>query len=209
MALPNVPFSGTGIDYGSSSIPITKKYLHELGADLSGEPIEDQFVVPPRGYPVQIKIRSEVVVSGANQLRSVPFMASMRRRHADAVAKMVVHLEEHADGADFSVYTFPVFAKVKELIEMLQPAEKEGNSRLILRMVRDSLMNGRWERYRIAGVREKVASLVEKRLVVEEVTMADADAAFDELLELGLDPVGTEIPMMDQVDEQEEAQVPG
>jgi hypothetical protein len=207
MALLNVPFSVTGIERGSLRAPITKSYLHELGADLSAEPIEDQFVVPPRGFPVQVTIRSQVVVNGAKHLHSAPYMASIRRRHAAILAKMVVNLEEHADKADFSVYTFPVFSKVKGLIETLQPAEKEGNSRLILRMVRDSLMNGRWERYRVAEVRAQVASLIEKWLIVEEVTVAGADAAFDGLLDLGLDPVGTELPMMDQADEQEETQV--
>ena len=194
-----------GIDQAVQQV--NRTYLHELGSDLAPDPIEDEFIVPARKSPTTVKIRSEVISQGAKQFLSPTYMASMRRRNADTVAKMIFDLQGHEDSTDFAVYTFPIYTKIKEMLELLQPARQEGNSRLILRMLRDTLMNGLWDRYRVPDVRSKVVALVEKRLIVDEVTMNSADAVFDELCDLGLDPVGADLPLADQGDEQEKIKV--
>jgi len=191
-----------------ATAPITKSYFHEIAPDLSAELIEDQFEVPPRAHPVRVRIRSEVIATGAKQFRSIPYLASVRRRNADVLSKMVLGLHEYADRPDLAVYTYPLFSKSKQMLELLEAGEKEGNARLIIRMIRDTFMNGQWENYRRSDTRTVVAALIEGKLIAEDVTIADAGAVFDKLADLGFNPVGAELPAMEKDNEQEEAQVP-
>jgi hypothetical protein len=202
-------FSRKTPDVTQGTLQLTKNYLHELGSDLESQPIEDEFVIPPRRVPTAVKIKSSVVSTGPKNLQSPAYMATIRRRQARAIANMIAALGEHEKKSDFTVYTYPVFTKIKELLETIQPTREEGNSRMILRLIRDSLMNGQWEKYRNGEIRTKVGALIEKRLIVEEVTMAEVDKTFDELMDLGLNPNLPDLPMPDEINEQEDAQVSG
>ena len=196
-------------DVAQKTLQLTKSYFHELGSDLESQPIEDEFVIPPRRVPTAVKIKSSVVSTGAKNLQSPAYMATVRRRQARAIASLIAGLAEHEKNKDFTVYTYPVFTKIKELLETLQPAREEGNSCMILRLIRDSLMNGEWENYRNGEIRSKVVALIEKRLIVDEVTMADVDGTFDEITDLGFNPNLPDLPMPDEINEQEDAQVSG
>ena len=78
---------------GSWFVPkVTRQLVHELGSELGDSYIEDIFRVQPSFTPTDIKIRSVVKAQGARALHSAPYLASVRRREAGKIAKLVAVL---------------------------------------------------------------------------------------------------------------------
>ena len=118
-------------------------------------------------------------------------MATVRRRKAARLAESVAELTKYSDRDDFAVWTYPVLQQIKDLLWTLADSQKEGNTREILRQLRDTFMNGGWESYRRSDACGLAIELLENLASAVEITPKDANAAFERLFRLGLNPVGS------------------
>jgi hypothetical protein len=116
-------------------------------------------------------------------------MATVRRRETKTLAHDVAALTKHARRDDFGVCTFPVTERLKKLLATLSEAEQEGNTREILRRIRDSIQNGGWEAYRKPEVRNVVASILDNLSKLEEVQPRHVKMASEKIAAMGLDSV--------------------
>ena len=122
------------------------------------------------------------------------YLATIRRRFAGKISKLIESLDSHAASDDFPLWTQQVLESLRESIQQLSAAdesssaEHEGNSCEILRQVRDTLLDSGWKRYREPDVRTAVAKILQHLAAAEEVTSEDAFESTDQLLDLGLNP---------------------
>ncbi len=183
--------------------------LHELGWDLTSRRIETTRLIPPSRRPVAVKVVSDVVTHGAQRARSADYLATLRRRNAGKISRAVTGLAEHVQRPDFAECTYPVLKELNELLSLLADAEVEGNTRGILRQIRNTLMNGGWDKYRAAAARSTVAQLLNHLAEAAEVLPHKVDEAFAQLQHAGLNPVGAPIPeMAEEADADAENEVP-
>lgn len=131
------------------------------------------------------------------------YMASVRRRQAHNLARAVAELEKYSEQEDFTAYTFSVFNQLKTLIADLTAEDKEGNAREILRQLRNSFLDCGWEQYRKPEVRQTAVAILNRLAEAEEVVPQDVKAVFKQLLQIGLNPVGSPLPPVDEEDEQQ------
>lgn len=120
-------------------------------------------------------------------------VAALRQRRARAIRDAIVGLEAHAGRRDFAVCTYPVLKQLNELLMSLADASAEGNTREILRQVRNTLMNGGWNQYRDPAVRRAAADTLKGLAEAEEVLPPRVDEAFDRLFAAGLTPAGAQL----------------
>jgi hypothetical protein len=172
-----------------SALLVKKTIIHELGSDLQAEPQEVSVEIQPSKLPTRVVVKSEVRTEGAQKLRSAAYMATVRRRETKTLAHEVAALIQHARREDFGVCTFPVTERLKRLLATLSAAEQEGNTREILRRIRDSIQNGGWEVYRKPEVRNVVASLFDELSKLEEVVPGHVKMASKKIEAVGLDSV--------------------
>ena len=95
-----------------------------------------------------------MILTATRNARSPEYVATLRRKLADKIRSLVSGLAQEADRPDFAVATHPIVAAIRRALEQLSDAEFEGNAREILRQIRDSMMNGGWEKYRDTHVRD-------------------------------------------------------
>ena len=164
--------------------------IHELGIGAEGMPVTEYRVIPPSQFHTLVTFKSQVVGQLPSQSPSVEYTATVRRRKARRLAESISELAAFCDRSDFTAWTFPVLKQIKDLILTLADAEREGNTREILRQLRDTFMNGGWEAYRRSDARTLAYAIVDHLANAVEVTPKDANAAFDKLCQLGLNPVG-------------------
>ena len=191
---PGSVFSETvGTDLPRSRPPgavlLVKNIIHELGSDLQAEPQEVRFDIQPSNRPTCVVVISEVSTQSAQKLRSAAYMATVRRRETKTLAHEVTALTQHARRDDFGVRTFPVTERLKKLLATLSVAEQEGNTREILRRIRDSIQNGGWEAYRKPEARNVVASILGDLSTVEEVQPRHVKMASEKIAAIGFDPI--------------------
>jgi len=167
---------------------------HELGADLTSEPIERSVRVPPSRGATVVTFPSHVASGVVAALRSAPYMATVRRRRAAAIRRQLESLRGQSQRPDFLVFVHPVVESLRQAIHELSEVETEGNSREMLRLIRDSLLDGGWEAYRNGEVRDVVGRLLNLLASSEEVTAADAHEAFEVLDEMGQLPLFPVLP---------------
>ncbi len=120
---------------------------HELGSSGAGLPLTEYRFLPPSPSPTLLVFKSEVVGQTTLQPASDAYRAIVRRRKARRIVEGLAGLAEYSDRKDFSVWTYPLIQQLKELLGDLADSDKEGNTREVLRQVRDTFMNGGWENY--------------------------------------------------------------
>jgi hypothetical protein len=138
-------------------------------------------------------------------------MATLRRRKSGKLRNAIPDLAQHAQRQDFVVCTYPVLKEIQELLTLLANSETEGNSREVLRQLRNTLMNGGWNRYRDPTVRRTGAEILTHLAEADEVLPRKVDEAFDQLDRAGLNPVGAPLPEASEEETTADAQdeVPG
>lgn len=179
-----------GSDSSVRTSTITADLIHELGADLTSHPIDRLIFVPASPFNTQVKVRSRVIADTAKRFRSAEYVATLRRREAATVMEMIEALGQHVAREDFFMTVHGVVAKIKAALVTLREAEHEGNSREILRQLRDSMTNGRWNSYKEEPARvaaKKVISLLAHQV---EVSKKDAFNAANTLEDAGLEVIG-------------------
>ena len=97
---------------------------------------------------------------------SANYLATVRRREAGSAAKIVRNLASRATDDHFIVWTEEALESLRRSVGVLADAEEsaypehEGNACEVLREVRDSFLNGGWQKYREPGVAEAVAGIL-------------------------------------------------
>jgi transcriptional regulator with XRE-family HTH domain len=132
--------------------------------------------------------------------------AAFRRAQARALAEAVAALERDAKREDFSACAYSLFSRLKETIAALTDAPREEDACEVFRQLRNTHLNGGWDRYRSRKVRRIVTGILNYLARAEEVTPDDVKAAFDKLLAAGLNPVGAPLPELEGEDEDGDAQ---
>jgi hypothetical protein len=171
---------------------------HELGSSLEDRIEERNITVTPSVWPTTVVFKSSVVASGARALKSAEYLAANRRRQCAKIADLIGALQTHAQSEDFAVWTHEPLGRIRSLIQGLSEAEEfsdpehEGNACEILRQLRDTFLDGGWERYRDAEARDCAVEILQQLAAADEVSGEDASRTMDMLLDLGLNPaVGT------------------
>src|SRR5207244_1809609 len=134
------------------------KVIHELGSSGASLSVTMHRLVPPSQSPTLVIFRSEVVGQPASSA-SPEYLATVRRRKARRLADSIADLSKYSDRNDFTVWTYPVLEQIKDLLATLADAATEGNTREILRQLRDTFMNGGWESYRRSDARNLAFTL--------------------------------------------------
>jgi|SRR5579864_451803 len=147
--------------------------------------VEQAITVSPSKKPTVVVARAQLT-AGAAALRSPEFYKAVRRGALRKVIGLIRELESPSQERDFCVYTFPIVEEISETLKRLTDSRTEGNSREILRQLRDSLMDGGWEHYRNGESRKAVTVFLEKILSLDEVTPKQEGQFFDLLMSHGL-----------------------
>jgi hypothetical protein len=71
------------------------------------------------------------VGQSASKPPSSEYFATVRRRKAKSIQSSIAGLVEYAERDDFAAWTFPIIQQIKQLLDFLIDAEKEGNTREI------------------------------------------------------------------------------
>jgi hypothetical protein len=160
--------------------------VHEIGSDLIGGTIRRQHLIDPSDSPTLVSFASHVVTDATQRMNSPEYLATVRRRKCTKIKNTVASLAKKARRDDFEAFTFKVFEELRELLAQLTDVQREGNTREILRQIRDTCLDGGHERYRDAKARDLVASIFERLSEADEVTPEDVDQVWDELHDSGL-----------------------
>jgi transcriptional regulator with XRE-family HTH domain len=132
--------------------------------------------------------------------RAVAEWAGIRGERLHSLAAAVLDLGRHAKREDFSTCTHAVFDQFRGTISELMKASQEGNTRAALRDLRDTFLDGGWDRYRSAAVRRGVANILASLAAAEEVTPRDVDVTLTKLHGLGLQPACPPLPGYEEDD---------
>ena len=160
--------------------------VHELGSDLVGGTIRQEHLIDPSHSPTLVSIESHVVTDAARRLNSPQYLSSIRRRKSTKIKNMFTHLAKKAHRDDFEVFTLKVVEEIRELLVQLTDVPREGNTREILRQIRDTFLDGGHEQYRDAKARDLVASIFERLAEADEVTPDDVGEVWDEIYDGGI-----------------------
>jgi hypothetical protein len=129
---------------------------------------------------------SHVVTETASRRNSPAYLAAVRRRKCVTIRKMLASLAKKARRDDFEAFTFKVVDEIRELLIQLTTVQNEGNTREILRQIRDSFLDGGHERYRDPKARKLVESILKHLSEADELTPEDVDQVWDDLYDGGL-----------------------
>jgi hypothetical protein len=173
---------------------------HELGTDSVGSTItKEHFVFPSNA--VTVVAVSSTVSTAPKQMNSPEYLATIRRRKAARIENAIIGLEKRANRDDFEAYTFKVVEDIRDLLIQLAEVHREGNTREILRQIRDTFLDGGHEQYKKPHVRILVASVFQKLAEADEVTPEDVDRTWDELYD---NEINAGIPAVMVVESQED-----
>jgi hypothetical protein len=176
--------------------------VHEVGVDFAGNTITRNQFVQPSETPTVVSVSSTVIATPSQQMNSPEYLAAVRRRKAARIRTAITRLEKRASRDDFGAFTFKVVEDIRELLIQLAEVHREGNTREILRQIRDTFLDGGHEQYKKPHVRILIASILQKLAEADEVTPEDVDQAWDELYD---NEIRTAIPAVMVVETQEEA----
>lgn len=160
--------------------------IHEVGSDLAGSNVTKFVEVPASDMPIVLGFTSHVVTDSARRMNSPEYLASVRRRKCAKVTRMISSLAQKARRDDFEAFTFKVVEEVRGLLAQLTDVQSEGNTREILRQIRDTFLDGGHERYREPKTRLLVESILTRLSEVDEVTPEMVDQVWDELFDGGV-----------------------
>lgn len=171
---------------------VEHEVFHEIGQELIGTSTHTEILkVKPSPTTTVIRLKSTVVASAAARLSSPQYIAVTRRRKVANLVSDINALANHADRDDFVVFTRRVVARIREILDYLQPAKLEGNAREVLRYVRDTFVNGGWDLYKNNARRTGVVEILQQLVDEDEVQREAPEEAFDKLFDLGFDPVAS------------------
>ena len=108
---------------------------------------------------------------------------------ADQIRSLVSGLAHEVDRPDFAVATHPIVTAIRRALEQLSDAKFEGNAREILRQIRDSMMNGGWEKYRDPHVRDIADQGTKLLSTKDEVGPSDVEKLRKSFLDVDVAPV--------------------
>jgi len=157
-----------------------------MGSDFLGGTVTREHVVSPSDSPTIVSISSSVVSTPAQRMNSPEYLATVRRRKAKTIGVAVAGLEKRAGGDDFEAYTYKIVEDIRALLIQLSEIHREGNTREILRQIRDTFMDGGHSQYKAPLVRKTVATILETLSVADEVTAEDVDRTWDLLFDRGI-----------------------
>ena len=118
------------------------------------------------------------------------YFAVVRRRAIEEIRHFLVNLNQHAGDPDIAVYTYPITRGLNDLIAKLSDAGSEGNTREILRRMRNTILDGGWKRYRNSDARKCLAEALEFLGTVEKVLPGDIQRLTQSMEVAGLQPFG-------------------
>ena len=145
------------------------------------------FTIPPGETPTTLSIISTVSSAAIKHIRSAAAVGIQRRRQVSQIAKHLRRLPGHAEQQDFHSVAFPVFDMVRRTYQDLAQFDQyEGNTCMILRYLRNSLVDGGWNRYKEKTVATAVADLLDRISKSESVNRQDAMDTFRLFYELKL-----------------------
>jgi len=157
---------------------------HELGCRPEDSMETRDIVVRPSEYPSLVRVMSRTVAGPAQKLGSPEYLAAIRRRRVAAIRELVADLVSHATREDLAVCTFPIVESIRSLLDKLDDAEAEGNTREILRQLRDTFLDGGWHQYRRPDAREAAVTVLRQLESREPIEPDDVTRAFDVLWKL-------------------------
>ena len=140
----------------------------------------------------------------ARPFASPNYQAALRRGRCVSLAKVLAVLERRAAEEDFVVYTHPVTDGLRTLLGELAESPSEGNTREILRRLRDTFLDGGWNHYREKKARQIASEVLIFLGRAERVTPEHADRFLDLMLEGGLKPMGMPLINFTNDDDDEE-----
>ena len=198
-------FEVTGHEHGhrSSTSPVDIF----LESPAPGVTAEHTYLFDTPSPKTAITVRTHIIGSPLPSSPSPAFLAARRRERSKRIVKSIERLAERQDSEVFQVWTHETLTLTRQLIGYLDGAEqssdtiREGNACEVLRQVRDSFLNGGWERYREKRVRDAVCQALKNLASEEEVTAKFADECMDLFLDLGLEPVAT-LQLPDEYEEE-------
>ncbi len=195
MANPKPTIAGQVQHIGKSPAAFALNITHELDLFVEqDETISKTFVLDTPTPKTKVAFKSHVSFRPPHLANSPAYLASLRRKGAEQIRKLVAGLASYAESEYFAVYTQEVLIELKQLIRTIAKAEEsrnprsEANSCEILRQLRDSLLNDGWHEYRKPDVRHTVTNALRFLSEADTVTAAEAFKLGDSLLDLGIDP---------------------
>lgn len=161
--------------------------LVPAGADPSALEAASDFIIPASATPTMVRVKTAVSAEAVQHARSAAAVGVQRRRRVANIVKLLRGLPAHVASEDFHTRAYPLFEEVRRLQQDLLSFEQyEGNTCMILRYVRNSLMDRGWRAYRDPNTVHAVAAILDRLAGVEVVTRDDARQAFRTFYELGL-----------------------
>jgi hypothetical protein len=160
--------------------------VHEIGGDLIGSSVRRDHLIDPSNVPTLVSVVSHVVSDAARGMNSPEYLATVRRRKTAKIKNAITSLTKKTRREDFAAFTFRIVEEIRDLLIQLNDVQREGNTREILRQVRDTFFDGGHERYLEDNTRELVASIFDRLSTADEVVPEDVDRVWDELYESGL-----------------------
>ena len=95
--------------------------------------------------------------------------------------------------------SFSITEEIRRVLDQIADAESEGNSREILRRIRDSFLNGGWDGYRNIEAVRSVITAIELLCSAEQVTPDNVKACSIAMRNAGLRPI--DVPIFSFEDE--------
>lgn len=124
----------------------------------------------------------------------IPFIIDNRQRQCTEIAAALDGVAGNAAIAHFVSSMDFVVKKLNKLLADLADVPTEGNTREILRQVRNTMMHAGRDQFRDPAKRARAIGVLNRLAVAVDVHPEDVQAAFDELYDAQLDPVGIPIP---------------
>jgi hypothetical protein len=131
--------------------------------------------------------------STAKLLASPEYVAATRRKRVKTIRDSVLGLSQHENETLFVAYTQQVLHDIRVLITDLTESDRnraratEGNTREVLRQVRDSLQGTGWKRLIEPEVRQELAAIL-GFMTKSEVTPVEIAASRSRLKQLKMTP---------------------
>ncbi len=151
--------------------PYNFSIVLEQSAQGTFSRFQDEICVPPSDMQTRVRVTAEV--ANRNDTASDEYIATVRRRSVSSLEAKIRDLARHHEREDFEICTFPVHEYIVEFLQKLSGVRREGNSREILRMIRDSIIDGRWVRLREGIVRQAILDCLVPLRTSEFVEMAE------------------------------------
>ena len=195
MANVTPTITGEGQRLGKAPADFSLNITHAMDPrNAQDETIRQTFLLETPSPKTKIEFKSHVSYRPSHLTNSPAYLASVRRRGAAQIRKLVLELDDYSQSEEFAAWTQGVLAQVKQLLKVLADAEdsrrprSEANSCEVLRQLRDTLLNDGWREYRKPDVRRLACAALRKLSEADTVTADDALRTGESFLDLGIEP---------------------